>query len=254
MNKVLGIFKYQCKSSLRSVLIFYGIFISIIVFLAYSFRNSNNVTSAGLELSSAIFLFVCGLNSFKSQFYFSQLNNISRKAFLKGTVLYAAVYSTTMAIIDIIINRIYNVFIPCPMNYDMIYSFNKAFSDESGIISSFNYLFQTNNDLSYILKTFIFNASAYLFVFMVGLILTMITFKLNAIGKTIFWGGGAAILILSSSSIFSHAFVKIGEVIYKAFGVANGNSFMGVITLLISILILIVGQYLLIRRVEANKF
>lgn len=245
MNKALKVFKYQSKTTINSVLIFYGIFLSIIIFIGYMFRNFGNVSSAGVELSTAIFLFVAGLNSFKPPFYFAQLNNITRRDFILGTTLYAGCFSIVLSAVDIAINRIYNIFVQCPMNFDMIYF---------DINEVMNLSFQVNNDVSHIIKTFMFTAAAYMFVMMLGLILSMITFRLNSLGKTIFWGGSAALFVLGGTPILSDIFVAIGEFIVTIFGVQSQNSLLGVVSFLVISAILICGQYLLIRKAEANKF
>ncbi len=64
---------------------------------------------------------VVGLNSFRNNFKFSQANNVSRITFFKGLIISILVVALFMSLIDIIINRLYNVFVSCPMNFDMIY-------------------------------------------------------------------------------------------------------------------------------------
>ena len=76
-------------------------------------------TMSGMELSTVIFIFVCGLNSFKSNFYFAKSNGISRKTFIKGLLISIIPIALVMSIIDIIINRINNIFIKNPTLYDM---------------------------------------------------------------------------------------------------------------------------------------
>ncbi len=40
----------------------------------------SNIQSNGIEIATAIFIFIIALNSFKSSFYFSQGNNVSRNS------------------------------------------------------------------------------------------------------------------------------------------------------------------------------
>ena len=122
MDKAKKVCKYQIETFIKPTIIYYLIFIAVIVVLSILARSSEgNFMSSGLELSTWIFIFVMALNSFKSPFYFSQANNVSRKSFYLGTLFYSVVVSLVIPVIDIIINRIYNLFVECPMNYDMIY-------------------------------------------------------------------------------------------------------------------------------------
>ncbi len=105
-------------------MIYYSIligFLLLILIEKFTSRNSN-VQSSGIEMSTAIFIFIMALNSFKSPFYFSQGNNISRNSFIIGTIKAGIIMAAALSLIDVIINRIYNIFIICPTNFDMIYT------------------------------------------------------------------------------------------------------------------------------------
>ena len=77
------------------------------------------MNSSGIEFSSMIFLFVLGLNSFKENFYFTQANNIPRVDYFKSLAITILPIALGMSIIDLIINRVYNIFVACPTMYDM---------------------------------------------------------------------------------------------------------------------------------------
>ena len=120
--KTLKISKYHIYQTMKSVKGFYTIFISVIIFLyIISSYQGGSVSSSGLEISTIIFLFVAGLNSFKSNFKFSQANNVSRKTFFKGLFIGILPITISMSIIDLIVNRTYNIFVKCPTIYDMVY-------------------------------------------------------------------------------------------------------------------------------------
>lgn len=247
MEKSLKVFKYQLKGIIKPTIIFYGIFIVVITSLVVASKSSGGmVYSSGFELSTAIFLFVCALNSFKTQFYFSQGNNISRKSFIKGTVLFGVVISVILPVIDIIINRLYNLFIMCPMNYDMIYGLLRNVED-----FSFSEPFVVNNGFVNLFETYLFTASIYIFVFMLGLFITMLMFRLSKTGKFIL-SASVAVLFLYNNlvSIIPDSFWNF---VAAAFGWNTGNVYMGVMSLSILSIVAVAGQYLLIRRAEANK-
>ena len=108
--KLKSIVKYNLSSLKNSIIIYYSIFITVCVTSALLSKNGN-ISSSGIELSSVIFIFVAGLNLFKENFYFMKSNNVSRKDFIYGTALSMIPVVVVMSIIDIILNRIYNIFI-----------------------------------------------------------------------------------------------------------------------------------------------
>ncbi|MEG0295634.1 MAG: hypothetical protein RR620_02875 [Clostridium sp.] len=247
MEKSLKVFKYQLKGSIKPTIIFYGIFISVIASLVISREYlGGEVTLSGIELSTAIFLLVCALNSFKTQFYFAQGNNISRKSFFKGTILYGVVVSAILPIIDIIINRVCNLAIPCPMNYDMMYGTVRNIQSLDEMVG-----FAVNNSVETLIGTYLFTVVAYIFIIMLGLFITMLMFRLNKTGKFILAGIVAVLFLYTNlvSLIPPSFWVFLSD----AFGLSTGNVYMGIMSLSILSIVAIAGQYLLIRRAEANK-
>ncbi|MEE0931913.1 MAG: hypothetical protein U0L64_02585, partial [Clostridium sp.] len=115
--KSLKIAKMNIEGIVKASIIYYCIFVCVIIgLIAVSGGRSS---MSGVEFSTVIFLFVCGLNSFKSNFYFAKSNGISRKTFIKGLLISSIPISLVMSIIDVIINRISNIFIKNPTLYDM---------------------------------------------------------------------------------------------------------------------------------------
>ena len=106
--KILKVAKMNFEGIKKSAIIYYFIFICVIIGLMVVSRGI--ITMSGIEVSTIIFLFVCGLNSFKSNFYFAKSNGISRKIFIEGLLISSIPIALVMSIIDIIINRISNIF------------------------------------------------------------------------------------------------------------------------------------------------
>ena len=109
--KSLKVARMNIEGVMKSAIIYYGAFIFILMVLISLYIFGGRVTMSGIEVSTVIFLFVCGLNSFKSNFYFAKGNGISRKIFIKGLLISSIPIALVMSIIDIIINRINNIFI-----------------------------------------------------------------------------------------------------------------------------------------------
>ena len=218
MDKAKKVCKYQIETFIKPTIIYYLIFIAVIVVLSILARSSEgNFMSSGLELSTWIFIFVMALNSFKSPFYFSQANNVSRKSFYLGTLFYSVVVSLVIPVIDIIINRIYNLFVECPMNYDMIYG-------KVGVL---------------------------LVIFSIGLLITTVLFRLNKIGKYIA-GGSLATFAIASSFIPEAFWINVGEILSKIFGYESRNVYLGVTTLIVISSICFMINYILQRKAEAQ--
>ena len=233
MDKAKKVCKYQIETFIKPTIIYYLIFIAVIVVLSILARSSEgNFMSSGLELSTWIFIFVMALNSFKSPFYFSQANNVSRKSFYLGTLFYSVVVSLVIPVIDIIINRIYNLFVECPMNYDMIYGKVRATAFLEGVT------FKVDNSVKSLLENYLF---------LVGVLL-VIFYK---IGKYIA-GGSLATFAIASSFIPEAFWINVGEILSKIFGYESRNVYLGVTTLIVISSICFMINYILQRKAEAQ--
>ena len=241
--KLKSIVKYNLSSLKNSIIIYYSIFITVCVASALLSKNGN-VYSSGIEISSVIFLFVAGLNLFKENFYFIKSNNVSRKDFIYGTALSMIPVALVMSIIDIILNRIYNIFIKCPTLYDMVYT-----NFESDQWSYFSNWIQSNS-ISTILNNIIFQASLCLAAVSLGFIITIIYYKCNSFMKVVVSVAPIAFLILGSTigTVYSNIGENLNEFIQTIFGLNSQNSYIAVLTFIISFVIFIGISRLLTRR------
>lgn len=257
MDKAKKVCKYQLETFVKPVAIYYSIFIAVIIFLSViANKSGGNFSSSGLEFSTWIFVFVSALNSFKGPFYFAQANNVSRKSFFKGTFLYALVVSLVLPVIDIIINRVYNLFVESPMNYDMIYRNIGGLSNAGtvrkieGLNNVMNY--SVDNSLGALVENYLFLVAALMVVFALGLLINTILFRLNRVGKYVA-SGIVATLVMISGFIPQSFWIKIGEFCSKVFGYDSQNAYLGVMTLLIIAVIGFGVQYTLVRKAEPTK-
>lgn len=242
--------KYTISSMKKSIAIFYSIFISIcILLIILSKITEGNVSSSGVEMSSAIFIFIAGLNIFKENFYFTKSNNISRKSYFLGTILSMLPIAGFMSIIDIIINRIYNLFIKCPTNYDMI------FTEFSGADLFTNVNWVQNNDIKTIFNTFLFQASVYLMLFGLGFVITMIYYKCNKLMKTVVSIAPVMLIILLNVFAFSFPFMagKVGKFLLYILGFEPRNPYVAITTFIILFMILAAIAYSLIRKMVIKE-
>lgn len=236
MNKSLKIAQLNTNDMIKPIIIFYCIVITALL-LSLILVNSNiNIMATGLESATVIFLFVCGLNSFKENFYFSQGNNVSRKSFIIGVIGSIFPIAIFMAIIDIIINRVANIFTKMPTIYDMLYG-NYA---SINILKSITTWTQ-NNSLIAIINSILFCFILYCLVYVLGLAISMLYFRCNTLMKILVSVIGVMLLNLLS-------FVIDTEI----FGVILREIHLGLISN-IGIFIILVGLiFLLVKNAEVK--
>lgn len=166
--------KYHLYEYKKAFIIFYCIMISVLTIVAV-LRNftilkeySDSFTVSGLELATMIFLFVAGLNSFKSEFKFMLQNGISRKTASIAFTISTSVVAI-MAVIDIIVAEIIPVI---GIEYSsMMYQLFGGMSENFGVL--------------YYIKSFLFLTTTYALVFMVGHIISLLYYRMNTVAKVI---------------------------------------------------------------------
>lgn len=240
--------KYNIKSSLKSIMIFYLIFITVITSVVIINKTSGGIGSSGIEFSSVIFLFVIGLNSFKENFYFSQANNISRENYFKSMVITILPIALGMSIIDLVINRVYNVFVASPTIYDMAYG--------SSLYSYINVETWTqSNIIQTLFGTVIFLFAFYIVAFAVGLLVTMIYFKCNKIMKILvilsplFFQAILGIVVYISPEFEGKSEIFIENIL----GINTRNSYAAALTFICLFLITMGFVYLLVRKAIVKR-
>ena len=243
--RLKSIVKYNLSSIKSGLAIYYAIFITVCISLVLLAKNSDgSISSSGLEMSSVIFIFVAGLNFFKENFYFMKSNNVTRKEFLYGTAASMIPIVSIMSVIDIVINRIYNIFIVSPTNYDMIYT---SLRGEKWFLNT-NWV--QSNSIETLFNTFIFQITVYLVFFSLGFLVTIIYYKCNSLMKVdVSVLPVVLIMILNIIGVAYPSLInKINIIINTMFGWDSQNSYMAVLTCVVLYIILIVISRLLTRK------
>ena len=96
-------YKYQLREYKNSVIIYYLVVVLVYIFFGVStsiMEETNFQSTGGIELSTVIFLFVIGLNSFKETFLMLLQNGISRRTMFLGRMMTAVTLSFGMMAID----------------------------------------------------------------------------------------------------------------------------------------------------------
>ena len=235
--------KMNFEGIMKSAIIYYFIFICVIIgLIAVSDGRS---TLSGIEVSTVIFIFVCGLNSFKSNFYFAKSNGISRKTFIKGLLISSVPIALVMSIIDIIINRINNIFIKNPTFYDM------AYGNSVGYISKiYDGSWVQSNSLNTIFNTILFQFSLCLLAYVIGIVINMIYYRANKYVKVLVSAIPVALIILKGNLSMRNPSLtlRINEFTNYIFGFNPSNVFACITTFLVFTVVLSGIAFLLIRK------
>ena len=241
--KSLKIAKMNAEGIMKAAIIYYFIFICVIIGLIAI--SSGIITISGVEISTAIFLFVCGLNSFKSNFYFAKSNGISRKTFIKGLLISSVPIALVMSIIDIIINRINNIFIKNPTLYDMSYG---ELVGHIGSVYEDNWI--QSNSLVTIFNTILFQFSLCLLAYVIGIVINMIYYRANKYVKVLLSAIPVAFIILKGNLSMRNPSLtlRINEFTNYIFGFNPSNVFACITTFLVFTVVLSGIAFLLIRK------
>lgn len=241
--KSLKIAKMNIEGIMKATIIYYFIFVCVIIALIAI--SSGIITISGVEISTAIFLFVCGLNSFKSNFHFAKSNGISRKTFIKGLLISSVPIALVMSIIDIIINRINNIFIKNPTLYDISYG---ELVGHIGSVYEDNWI--QSNSLVTIFNTILFQFSLCLLAYVIGIVINMIYYRANKYVKVLVSAIPVAFIILKGNLSMRNPSLtlRINEFTNYIFGFNPSNVFACITTFLVFTVVLSGIAFLLIRK------
>lgn len=250
-------YKYQLVDQKRSVIIYYAILLSLMIFLMGAIavtvaHEDGTITGSsmnGMDLATAIFLFVTGLCSFKESFGMLMQNGISRKNIYIGRVLTTITLAFGMAMLDTIILLIFQSVSKISggiLNYSSMYE--QFFYMHSSQISSF----QVH------VEVLIFDFVLYLTSIALGYLITNMFYRVNKTGKVAL-GAGVPVVLFVIFPVFDAAVMKgkISMAIAKgldfAFGFTKQQPGRTFITFIITFLVFSVISWLLVRRADVKE-
>ncbi len=134
MKKTVRISKYILSTFIRTTLYYYIGLLSFILFalvLDYALSNNSSfdMNIKGFGISTNVLLLIIGLNAFKSNFMFTQANNIPRKKFYMAFILSTLTLSAILAVFETLTNNILPYFIPTIGLMDEIYHTTNIIAD-----------------------------------------------------------------------------------------------------------------------------
>lgn len=210
-------------------------------------------TIGGLELVSAITIFIIGLNSFKDNFKFFSANGLSRKTQLYSTAVSLGILSITFAFIDTINCLIFKNLVNAYPLYMQIYAQRYGY-----VATGDRVPFSITPQI--LAENFLWLIFLYFFVTMIGLFITILYYRMNKKAKiavsivipTVFLGG----ILQEIDSLFLqgriHAFLL--RAASAAWGIAEGyNPYIAMASMFVFAAFFGALSFLLARRAIVKK-
>lgn len=229
MNNIYKITKFQLKDFRKSVMIYYGVIFSIILLMFITTRNSENLGQSNMSGGTFIFMFILGLNCFKTAFKLMQANNITRKSFYIGNIIALLSTSVMVSFMDSVLNRVLKQIVPYAGNFEQIFGSQSFFGD------------------------FTWTFSLLSFAMTLGWMITMIYYRSNSIAKILVSISPVFLIVtfayidrINSGALSSWMF----DSFMKTMGLYGGNSnfYVGTFSFLIATLIILVPNILLMNK------
>ena len=245
--------QFECRSALMSMGIYYGIYITVMIFLTIINRmNGGEMSFSSLEFSSCIFLLVSGIVTAKGTFKFTQANNLTRKTYFFGTLLAVPAVAVVMACIDAVLYRLFALFMTSMSAFDMIYHNDLIFG--SGNAST--PIWHPINTFASISSAFFWQLTLYACVFMLGMLFGSVLYRSNRVIKIVLAIAPVLLImfVFNTSSFLPGTFwSSVGNFLAAAFGLNNGNSYMAALSFTVLFSVFSGIAWLFIRRMTIKK-
>ena len=243
--------KFNILGYLRSVIIFYTIIVLILILgltgiIATSGGNTRSSFN-GMELSTAIFIFVLGLNSFKEKLFMLMQNGVTRKNFFLSSLSSFVILCLSMSVIDRVIALVAKIAV--------------SFSDRVSYESLFEVLYSEKaSDMSVLLlnlEEIPFLLCLYLATIAVGFFITISYYRMNKVLK-IAISVGTPVGLFVVLPIFDHiVHGRISNFLIRGIDYAMGgstqNPFRAMVTFFLVFVVFSGLSWLLTRKVTISN-
>lgn len=246
--RLKSVIKYNISDMKNSVIIYYVVIAAIMGLLAFTQQirvvnigSSDNIGFVSGAEASAIFLFVCGLNSFKQNYLYLSTNGITRKAQFYGFLSSSAIVAGAMAFIDTASTNIINIFIDYrPMFYQLFGSFTAESSQL--LITVINFLWST---------------AVYLLAIVIGYFITTLYYRMSKILKIIVSVGVPALLMIGSPILGIYLYksncAEEFSAVLSFLMDGNGNPNVSIIISILETAIIAALSYMLVRKAPVKE-
>lgn len=247
-------YRYQIADHKKSILVFYLVIFCIYALMGMSISvmikgNGGTYGSiSGLEISTVVFLFVTGLNTFKENFGMLTQNGISRRSLMVGRLLVMLTVCLFMTLLDRIwffcgawLHHVFGDSINAAMLMDMMYNRAKDVST-----------------LRLHMEALAFNFSLYFAAMSVGYLITVVFYRLNKIWKTILGAGLPIFFLILLPLLDAQVFrglisYYLGSCAMKFFGFTSGNPLYAVLSFLVISAVALLGAWFVMRRAPLHE-
>lgn len=238
----LPAWKYQLDGMKWPFIIFYIVIAALLILMGVSMsiavREGNQFNVGGLEMASVVFIFVCGLNSFKSSFHMLSANGVSRKTMFVSFVAVLGTVAAGMAVIDSVVSLAMKGFGNYEPGFMQMYGIDSY--SAASVMTGLLWMFCTN-----------------LAAGMAGYLITTLFYRMNKPVKLLVSIGVPVLLLfiwpLVDWALFQGAVSKAFAMFTGwAFGFLDGNPFMGVVSNVLLSLIFAALSFVTLRRVPVK--
>lgn len=236
--------RYHLKDTSAAIMIYYTVVVCINLFfiLASTILKTTDSSMSGMEFSSAIFLFILGLNSFKETFGMFLQNSISRKTMFTSKMTAFILIAMFMTIIDRIILIFGSMVTTLNPNSHYIGLFSLLYEPHVKSVSSIQ------STIEGLLLVFFL----YLTCITIGFFITIAYYRMNKAVKLIVSVGTPitvfVVIPMIDTSItrgrITKTFVDIVEGIF-GYGM---NPFAGILTTILTFIFFSMFSWLLMRK------
>ncbi|NBJ88437.1 hypothetical protein [Acutalibacter sp. 1XD8-36] len=195
--KIYPSFRLQLRDHIPAVIIYYIVLISMallsLALIPFMTPDDNvHVTTNGVTAVTIIFAFICSLCAFKDSFFLSIQHSVSRRTQFIARLGTLGAVCAVLALGDELytlmltgLGRLFPTVFSGESLYQMIYSYD-GMSPKGSVFD------------------IIFSFFSFLAVSSLGYLLTVLNYRLNKIGKVLFWAGTPIAVVLIASYISAH--------------------------------------------------
>jgi hypothetical protein len=235
-------YKYQFKDNIKAIMTFYLIIFAVILLVVASVVTvdvTGESTFGGIDVSTAIFLFVAGLCSFKEPFLMLAQNGVSRKTVFTSRMIAFFTTALMMAAAD-----------------KIILLAGKAMTSFWGNIefnSFYEMIYPTGNALITHMNIFIFDFIMYMTFITLGYLITILFYRLGKLGKTAVGAGipitfVVIIPLIDAFLLQGKISAAVERILDFMFGISSGNPFAAMISFTVLSAIFGILSWLLMRK------
>ena len=214
--------KYQLIDYIKSIKTYYFVILLVIIFftlLDKVWGGGGDGSYNGFEVTTSIFLFVCGLNSFKTTFLMMMQNGISRKSMFISNAISILTASFLMAVLDrimlLLVNTIGNTL--GGLSYSGLFD------------AAYGYRLDSLNSFVFQLELILLTWMVYTVATVAGYFITTLYYRMNTALKVIVSVGVPASILFIIPMLDSMVFkgnisTLLNKIFSFIFGVPGGGA------------------------------